>query len=98
MKPLVPLVLFPVIVLASAPLVAAEHGTIVREAIIYLSPDTSSSKLGQAERGREVILLDKSSNYLHVEAMLGNANVPDPAFVEDEEAVREPSRIMESVK
>jgi hypothetical protein len=71
--------------LTSLPLAAADHGTIIREAIIYLSPDASSSKLGQAERGREIVLLDKGHNYLHVEAMLGYANVPDPAFIEDED-------------
>jgi len=88
MKPFVALIFFfPWLLgLTSKPLTAAEHGTIIREAIIYLSPDTSSSKLGQAERGHEVVLLDKSPNYLHVEAMLGRANVPDPAFVEDEDA------------
>jgi outer membrane protein assembly factor BamD (BamD/ComL family) len=72
--------------LVNTPLSAADHGTIIREAIVYISPDTSSSKIGQAERGREVVLLDKSNKYLHVEAMLGNANVPDPAFIEDEDA------------
>jgi outer membrane protein assembly factor BamD (BamD/ComL family) len=71
--------------LLSTPLAAADHGTIIREAIVYVSPDTSSSKIGQAERGREIVLLDKSNKYLHVEAMLGRANVPDPAFIEDED-------------
>jgi outer membrane protein assembly factor BamD (BamD/ComL family) len=71
---------------ASAPLAAADRGTLVREAILYLSPDTTSAKLGQAERGREVILLDRSSHWLHVEALLGFTNTPDPNFVEDEEA------------
>jgi outer membrane protein assembly factor BamD (BamD/ComL family) len=65
---------------------AADHGTIVREAIIYLSPDSNSHKLAQAERGREIILLDKSRNWVSVEALLGYANNPDPYFVEDEEA------------
>jgi len=86
MKPLATLLLLPwLAVAASTPLAAADHGTIIREAIIYLSPDTTSSKLGQAERGREIVLLDKSNKYLHVEAMLGRANVPDPAFIEDED-------------
>lgn len=74
--------------LASSPLAAADRGTIIREAVIYLSPDSSSSKLGQAERGREIVLLDKSRNWLHVEAMLGYTNVPDPAFVEESDADR----------
>ncbi len=73
------------IVLGNSPLLAADRGTLVREAIIYLSPDTTSNKLGQAERGRELILLDKSHNWLHVEALLGFAKTPDPNFVTDED-------------
>jgi len=73
------------IVLGNSLLLAADRGTLVREAVIYVSPDTASSKLGQAERGRELILLDKSHNWLHVEALLGLAQTPDPAFVLDDE-------------
>jgi len=73
------------IVLGNSLLLAADRGTLVREAVIYLSPDTTSSKLGQAERGRELILLDKSHNWLHVEALLGFAKPPDPSFVTDED-------------
>ena len=76
------------VIALATPLLAADRGTIVREAIIYLSPDSSSNKLAQAERGREVVLLDKSRNWLHVEALLGYANSPDPNFVEDDEAER----------
>jgi hypothetical protein len=64
---------------------AAERGTLVREAIIYLSPDTNSNKLGEVERGRELILLEKSRNWLHVEAMMGLPHSPDPAFVLEDE-------------
>jgi hypothetical protein len=71
-----------------SPAAAAEHGTIVREAIVYISPDSSSAKLAQAERGREVVLLDKSRNWVHVEALLGFAHMPDSEFVEDEDAER----------
>jgi outer membrane protein assembly factor BamD (BamD/ComL family) len=82
-----PVLLLPVLLLvAHAPLAAADHGTIVREAIIYLSPDSSSHKLAQAERGREVVLLEKSRNWVSVEALLGYANNPDPYFIEDEDA------------
>ncbi|HVM94616.1 MAG TPA: outer membrane protein assembly factor BamD [Terriglobales bacterium] len=69
----------------SKPALAADRGTIVREAIIYISPDSSSHKLAQAERGREVIMLDKSRNFLQVEALLGFVNNPDAAFVDDDE-------------
>ena len=74
-----------IVVSACAPALAADRGTIVREAIIYISPDSSSHKLAQAERGREIILLDKSRNWLQVEALLGYVNNPDAAFVDDDE-------------
>jgi outer membrane protein assembly factor BamD (BamD/ComL family) len=73
------------VVFGNSFLLAADRGALVREAVIYLSPDAGSSKLGNAERGREIILLEKSRNWLHVEALLGSARTPDPAFVEDEE-------------
>jgi hypothetical protein len=73
------------VMLGNCFLLAADRGALVREAVIYLSPDASSSKLGNAERGREVILLEKSRNWLHVEALLGSARTPDPAFVDDED-------------
>ncbi len=76
------------LVAASLPATAADHGSIIREAIIYISPDTSSAKLAQVERGRELVLLDKTHNWVHVEAMLGYAKIPDPAFIEDEDAER----------
>jgi len=69
----------------SAPALAADRGTIVREAVIYISPDSSSHKLAQAERGREIILLDKSRNWLQVEALLGYVNNPDPEFISDDD-------------
>ena len=72
------------IVLGSSLLFAADRGTIVREAVIYLSPDTNSSKLADVERGRELILLDRSPKWLHVEALLGSP-ARDAAFVMDDE-------------
>jgi len=72
------------LLIMGSPLLAADRGTLVREAIIYISPDTSSSKLGEVERGRELILLEKSHDWLHVEALLGS-QIRDPAFVLEEE-------------
>ena len=62
-------------VLAAASAVCAqaatyEHGGLVRVAAIYLSPDKSSAKLGEVGRGREVIILENSRQWLHVEANL----------------------------
>jgi outer membrane protein assembly factor BamD (BamD/ComL family) len=79
------LLLAALIIAGDSLLLAADRGTVVREAIIYISPDTTSNKLGQVERGRELILLDKSRNWLHVEALLGSARTPDAAFVLEDE-------------
>ncbi|MBI3474503.1 MAG: outer membrane protein assembly factor BamD [Acidobacteria bacterium] len=85
-KTLVPVLFaFSVLTLATPNARSAERGVLVREAVIYLSPDVTSSKLGEAGRGREMILLDRSKNWLHVEALLGFSKTPDPAFVEDED-------------
>jgi hypothetical protein len=64
---------------------AAERAALVREAVVYLSPDTSSAKLANAERGRELIILESTRNWVHVEALLGPARTPDAAFIEDDE-------------
>ena len=71
-------------VLGSSLAVGADRGTLVREAVIYLSPDTNSNKLAEVGRGQEVILLERSPQWLHVEALL-DAPGRDPAFVFDEE-------------
>lgn len=64
---------------------AAERATLVREAVIYISPDSSSAKLGNAERGRELIILETSRDWIHVSALLGPQRAPDAAFIEDDD-------------
>src|SRR6266478_7196524 len=50
---------------------AGEHGTLIRVANIYLSPDTNSTKLAEIERGRELVVLESSrGDWVHVEALL----------------------------
>jgi outer membrane protein assembly factor BamD (BamD/ComL family) len=46
------------------------RATTIRIAGIYLSPDASSSKLADVDRGREVIFLGTSGDWVHVEANL----------------------------
>jgi len=46
------------------------RGTPVRVASIYLSPDSTSAKLAEIDRGREVVVLETSRNWIHVEAAL----------------------------
>jgi hypothetical protein len=47
-----------------------KHGIMVRIAQLYLSPDASSSRLAEVPRGREVIVLEQSRNWLHVLASI----------------------------
>jgi outer membrane protein assembly factor BamD (BamD/ComL family) len=49
---------------------ASEHGRMVREATIYISPDLQSSKLAKIERGREVVVLDTTPQWVHIEGFL----------------------------
>lgn len=58
--------------LLAAPLsfAAAERGVMVRVAQIYLSPDTNSPKIAIIDRGREVAVIEKSRDWLHVLATL----------------------------
>ena len=47
-----------------------QRGAMIRVAQIYLSPDTSSAKLAEMDRGREIIVLETSREWVHVEANL----------------------------
>ena len=64
---------------ATAAFALGERATPVRDATLYVSPDATSAKLGSAGRGRELIILETSSEWLHVEAMIGDPN-RDEAF------------------
>jgi len=44
------------------------RGAVLQPAIIYVSPDTSSARLGELSRGREVVVLETSRDWMHVEA------------------------------
>ena len=44
------------------------RGTVVRNANIYISPDSNSSRLGDVGRGREVIILETTRNWMRVQA------------------------------
>ena len=76
-----------VLAMASSSLFAAERAALVREAIIYLSPDTASAKLGNVERGRELIVLEGSRGWLHVEALFGEEKTIS-GWIQEKGAVR----------
>src|SRR5579859_3900026 len=44
----------------------AERAVIVREAILYLQPDSTSTKLGHVTRGRELVYIERSGGYVKV--------------------------------
>jgi hypothetical protein len=50
-------------IFAAAQLFAAdkEHGTLVREATLYVSPGTTAEKLIRAERGRDMVVLERTN-------------------------------------
>jgi outer membrane protein assembly factor BamD (BamD/ComL family) len=58
--------------LLAAPLASAatERGVMVRVAQIYLSPDTNAPRIATIDRGREVAVIEKSRDWLHVLATL----------------------------
>jgi hypothetical protein len=59
--------LFPLLLLA-LPGFAYERCVIMREGVIYVQPDSSSAKLSDIARGRELTVLDRSSQWAHVTA------------------------------
>jgi outer membrane protein assembly factor BamD (BamD/ComL family) len=48
----------------------AQRGTLVHEESIRVSPAADSAKLGEAGRGHELIIIDSSRDWTHVEAIL----------------------------
>jgi hypothetical protein len=65
--------------LLSAAALAAERGTVVRKAAIYITPDVSSAKLATTDRGREAVVLERTPGWVHVIATLSDAAYsPDP--------------------
>ena len=45
-----------------------EVGVMVRQGTLYLSPDTSSSKIGEIVRGRTVTVMERGRGWAHVQA------------------------------
>jgi outer membrane protein assembly factor BamD (BamD/ComL family) len=51
---------------AASAFAATERGITIKQAIVYISPDSRSDKLATLERGREVAVLETSNKWLHV--------------------------------
>ena len=54
------------LVFFSPSLFATERGIMMRDGIIYISPDTSSAKLSNISRGREVAVIERTPGWVHV--------------------------------
>src|SRR5881275_1255086 len=48
-----------------------QHGVLVRAADIRVNPDLSAAKLDSSQRGREVVIINRSRDWLQVLADLG---------------------------
>jgi len=73
------IVMFHIAMAASAETV---RGTVIRNAGVFLTPDTSSAKLVEVKRGQELIVLETTPGWVHVEAMITPGSV-DEAFQDD---------------
>src|SRR5579872_842806 len=54
----------------------ALRGTLIHEETIRVSPSADTAKLGEAERGHELIIIETSREWTHVEAVLANPQRP----------------------
>jgi outer membrane protein assembly factor BamD (BamD/ComL family) len=66
------LTLLAVIILAVTSLAAAQaqRGTLVHEESIRVSPSADAAKLGEAGRGHELVIIESSRDWTHVQAIL----------------------------
>jgi len=56
---------------ASAAFALGERGTLVRVANMYIAPDDKSAKLAEIQRGYELVIIETSRDWVHIQAMLG---------------------------
>jgi len=64
----------------------AQRATLVHEEAIRVSPSADAAKLGQAGRGHELIILDTSRDWVHVQAILREARNEEGLTDEEAEA------------
>ncbi len=64
----------------------AKRGTLVHEETIRVSPSADAARLGEAARGHELIILDTSRDWVHVQAILREARNEEGLTDEEAEA------------
>jgi outer membrane protein assembly factor BamD (BamD/ComL family) len=62
----------------------AVRGTLVHEEAIRVAPDSGAAKLAEVGRGRELVIIDSTRDWVHVEAILRQPS-HDEGATEDEE-------------
>jgi len=60
--------------LAASALAQGPRGTLVHEATLYVAPGKDSAKLGTADRGDVIVVLESTHDWVHVEAILHEPN------------------------
>ncbi len=70
--------------LAHFALADAQRGTLVHQETIRVSPSADSARVGEANRGNELIIIDVSRDWVHVEAIL-RAPSNEEGATEDEQ-------------
>ncbi|HLZ40380.1 MAG TPA: SH3 domain-containing protein [Candidatus Sulfotelmatobacter sp.] len=58
------------LLLTTLALAQAQRGTLVKEETIRVAPSADAAKLGEAARGHELVIIDSSPGWTHVEAIL----------------------------
>jgi hypothetical protein len=75
MKPKSALALLILLFAGALPSAAIIRGAMMRVATIYVAPDATSAKLGEIDRGREVVVIQTSRDWINVEAQLTEERV-----------------------
>ncbi len=56
------------LLVAGSALAEVERGVTIQPTNIYISPDSASAKLATMERGHEIVVLERSGNWIHAQA------------------------------
>jgi hypothetical protein len=78
-------IIFLILSSATFALADAQRGTLVSEESIHISPGVDSAKLGIAGRGHELVILETTRDWIHVEAILSQPRRDEGATEEEQE-------------
>jgi outer membrane protein assembly factor BamD (BamD/ComL family) len=76
---------FLIVLCASFAFADAQRGTLVSEESIHISPGADSAKLGIAGRGHELVIIETTRDWAHVEAILSQPRRDEGATEEEQE-------------